>query len=72
MPAPPPPATGEVAAKPFHAQQSKETSPGSLLQCRQGTPIAPTDSQYNQMATPPTRVPLQIIYQHIHCLHTLV
>ena len=38
-------ATGEVAAKPFHAQQSKETSPVSLLQCGQGTPTAPTDSQ---------------------------
>ena len=41
----PSPTTGKVAAKPFHAQQSKETSPGSLLQCGQGTPTAPTDSQ---------------------------
>ena len=44
MPAAPSPA--EVAAKPnHHAQQSKETSPGSLLQCGQGTPTAQTDSQ---------------------------
>ena len=41
----PSPATGGVAAKPFHAQQSKETSPGSSLPCGQGTPTAPTDSQ---------------------------
>ena len=39
------PATGGVAAKPFHEQQSKETSPGSSLPCGQGTPTAPTDSQ---------------------------
>ena len=40
------PTTGEVATKPkHHEQQSKETSPGSLLQCGQGTPTAPTDSQ---------------------------
>ena len=41
----PSPATGGVAAKPFNAQQSKETSPGSSLPCGQGTPTAPTDSQ---------------------------
>ena len=41
----PSPATGVVAAKPPQAQQSKETSPGSLLQCGQGTPTAPTDPQ---------------------------
>ena len=46
MLAEPSPATGEVAAKPsHHAQQSKETSPGSLLQCGQGTPTAPTGTQ---------------------------
>ena len=46
MPAALLPATGEVAAKPnHHAQQSKETSPGSSLPCGQGTPSAPTDSQ---------------------------
>ena len=44
-PAVPSPPTGEVAAKPFHVQQSKETSPGSSLPCGQGTPTAPTDSQ---------------------------
>ena len=41
----PSPATGVVADKPSQAQQSQETSPGSLLQCLQGTPTAPTDSQ---------------------------
>ena len=35
----------EVAAKPPQAQQSKETSPDSSLQCGQETPTAPTDSQ---------------------------
>ena len=45
MLAAPSPATGEVATKPPQAQQSKETSPGSSLQCGQGTPTAPTDSQ---------------------------
>ena len=44
-PAAPSPTTGEVAAKSLQAQQSKETSPGSLLQCGQGIPTAPTDSQ---------------------------
>ena len=44
-PAAPSPVTGGIAAKPFHEQQSKETSPGSSLPCGQGTPIAPTDSQ---------------------------
>ena len=39
------PVTGEVAAKPFHAQQSKETSPGSSLPCGQETRTAPTDSK---------------------------
>ena len=39
------PAAGEAAAKPFHAQLSKEASPGSSLQCGQGTPTAPPDSQ---------------------------
>ena len=34
-----------MAAKPFHEQQSKDTSPGSSLPCGQGTPTAPTDSQ---------------------------
>ena len=43
-PAAPSPVT-EVAAKPFHAQQSKKTSPGSSLPCGQGIPTAPTDSQ---------------------------
>ena len=32
-PAAPSPATGGIAAKPFHEQQSKETSPGSSLPC---------------------------------------
>ena len=41
----PSPATGVVAAKQPQAQQSQETSPDSLLQCGQGTPTAPTDSQ---------------------------
>ena len=45
MPAAPSPATGIVVAKPPQTQQSQETSPGSLLQCRQGTPTAPTDPQ---------------------------
>ena len=44
-PAAPSPVTGGVAAKPFHEQQSKETSPGSSLLCGQGTSTAPTDSQ---------------------------
>ena len=44
-PAAPSPATGGVAAKPVHKQQSKETSPGSSLPCGQGTPTAPTNSQ---------------------------
>ena len=44
-PAAPSLVTGGVAAKPFHEQQSKETSPGSSLPCGQGTPTAPTDSQ---------------------------
>ena len=44
-PAAPSPTTGKVAAESFHAQRSKETSQGSLLQCGQGTPTAPTDSQ---------------------------
>ena len=39
------PATGIGAAKPHQTQQSQETSPGSSLQCGQGTPSAPTDSQ---------------------------
>ena len=45
-PAAPSPATGGVAAKPVHKQQSKETSPGSSLPCGQGTPTTPknTDS----------------------------
>ena len=37
--------TGVGAAKPHQTQQSQETSPGSSLQCEQGTPTAPTDSQ---------------------------
>ena len=41
----PSPATGVVAAQPPQTQQSQETSPGSSLQCGQGTPTAPTDSQ---------------------------
>ena len=46
MLAAPSPATGEIAAKPnHHAQQSKETSPDSLLQCGQGTPTVPIDTQ---------------------------
>ena len=45
MLAAPSPATGEVAATPPQAQQSKETSPDSLLQCGQGTPTAPKYSQ---------------------------
>ena len=44
-PAAPSPATGGVAAKPVHEQQSKETSSGSSLPCGQGTPTAPSDSQ---------------------------
>ena len=44
-PAVPSAVTGKVAAKPFHAQQNKETSPGSSLPCGQGTPTALTDSQ---------------------------
>ena len=44
-PAAPSPAAGEVATKPFHAQQNKKTSPSSSLQCGRGTPTAPTDSQ---------------------------
>ena len=43
-PAAPSPATGGVAAKPVHEQPSKETFPGSLLPCGQGTPTAPTNS----------------------------
>ena len=67
MPAAPSPATGEVAAKPnHHAQQSKETSPGSSLQCGQGTPTAPTDSQTpvqpdgntTQQGTPTNNLPV--------------
>ena len=45
MLAAPSPATGVVAAQPPQTQQSQETSPGSSLQCRQGTPTAPTDSE---------------------------
>ena len=45
MPAAPLPATGVVVATPPQAQQSQKTSPGSSLQCGQGTPTAPTDSQ---------------------------
>ena len=45
MLAAPSPTTGGVAAKSPQAQQSQETSPGSSLQCGQGTPPAPTDSQ---------------------------
>ena len=45
MLAAPSPATGVVAAKPPQAQQSQESSPGSSLQCGQGTPTTPTDSQ---------------------------
>ena len=45
MLAAPSPATGVVAAKPPQAQQNKETSPGSSLQCGQGIPTAPTDPQ---------------------------
>ena len=37
-------ATGGVAANPVHEQQSKKTSPGSLLPCGQGTPTAPASS----------------------------
>ena len=37
--------TRGVAAKPFHEQQSKETSPGSSLPCGQRAPTAPTGSQ---------------------------
>ena len=44
-PAAPSPATGGVAAKPVHEQQSKETSPSSSLPCGQGTPTAPTNLQ---------------------------
>ena len=44
-PASPSLVTGGVAAKPFHEQQSKETSPGSSLPCGQRAPTAPTDSQ---------------------------
>ena len=45
MLAAPSPATGIVAAQPPQTQHSQETSPGSSLQCGQGTPTAPTDSQ---------------------------
>ena len=45
IPAAPSPATGKGAAKPPQTQQSQETSPGSSLQCGQGTPTTPTDSQ---------------------------
>ena len=45
MPAVPSPATGVVVAQPPQTEQSQETSPGSSLQCGQGTPTAPTDSQ---------------------------
>ena len=45
MLAAPSPTTGEVAATPPQAQKSKEISQGSLLQCRQGIPTVPTDSQ---------------------------
>ena len=45
MLAAPSPATGVVAAQPPQTQQGQETSPGSSLQCGQGTPTVPTDSQ---------------------------
>ena len=69
----PSPATEEVAAKPFHAQQSKETSPGSLLQCGQGTPTAPTDSQTpvqpdsntTHQGTPTNNLPAQMQQQSV-------
>ena len=48
-PAAPSPATGVVAAQPPQTQQSQETSPGSSLQCGQGTPTAP-----NRLTDPST------------------
>ena len=70
MPAAPSPATGIGVAKPHQTQQSQETSPDSSLQCGQGTPTAPTESQtpVHQMAAPPARVYLPIIHQ---CTHSL-
>ena len=50
----PAPTTGGVAAKPVHEQQSKETSPRSLLPCGQGTPTAPANLQ---IPAPPTLRP---------------
>ena len=44
-PSSPSPVTGEVAAKPVHKQQGKETSTGSSLPCGQETQTAPTNSQ---------------------------
>ena len=43
MPAAPSPATG--TAKPHQTQQSQESSPGSSLPCRQGTPTATSNLQ---------------------------
>ena len=43
MPAAPSPATG--TAKPHQTQQSQESSSGSSLPCRQGTPTATSNSQ---------------------------
>ena len=44
-PAAPSSATEAVAANPVHEQQSKETSPGSSLPCKQVTSTAPASSQ---------------------------
>ena len=46
-PAAPSPTTQRVAANPVDEQQSKGTSPGSLLPCGQGTPAAPASSTYS-------------------------
>ena len=62
-----------MAANPLQAQQSKETSPGSLLQCGQGTPTAPTDSQtpvqsdgnITNQGTPTNNLPAQMQQQNV-------
>ena len=54
-------------------QQSKETSPGSSLQCGQGTPTAPTDAQTpvqpdgntTHQGTPKNNLPAQTHQQNV-------